>query len=312
MTWWARLNNDYAFHRKVILAGNEAVGAHARMLAYSAESSGRIDRAVALTIAPQAILDHLVRLVLLDVEGDHYAVHGFADMNPTRDVVEKLRAIRAENGRRGGRESGRARRSKKEAKSAFASSDNAHHFEHIEARQKQTEANGQANSEHDHDHDHDHDDDHDHDHDHDHENADEGESATPTAPPYVLRVQGQGRKPKKAPKYTPEKIALKNKIVEAFKAAVFAKKGIEAIAPNTADHVAAFRLAENFSVEEASAMFARALDQTHVAESNCTIRYIASKADSFRGKSRVNGAGRGGQEQPKDGPVYTSAIEGVT
>jgi hypothetical protein len=104
---WAKLSGDYPFHRKVLLVGNEGAGAHVRMIAWSAENltGGRVSRAAALAIAAQPLIDRLVEVGLLDVDGDGWAVHDYADHNPTGEDLAarraELKAKRAEYGRRG-------------------------------------------------------------------------------------------------------------------------------------------------------------------------------------------------------------------
>ncbi len=105
---WAKLCSTFAFHRKIIEAGNEAAGAFARMISFACGNltDGRISASVALTIAGRAdIIDRLVEVTLLDRAEDGYELHDFADYNPSGDEVrarsEVLREKRAEAGRRG-------------------------------------------------------------------------------------------------------------------------------------------------------------------------------------------------------------------
>jgi hypothetical protein len=100
------------------------------------------------------------------------------------------------------------------------------------------------------------------------------------------------RKAKRAPKHTPEQIAAKDRIVAAFVETVKAKKGIEPKLAHPGEHAAAFQLAKTYGAEEAASIVRRALEDPFVLGSNCTIRYVASKADSWRGTPAVKANGR--------------------
>jgi len=102
---WAKLSGGYAFHRKVLEVGNEGVGAHARMIAFAAEAltGGKISQAVALSIAPQGLIDRLVAVTLLDRDGSDYIVHDFGDYNPSGAELSQRRADLKEKRRQAGR-----------------------------------------------------------------------------------------------------------------------------------------------------------------------------------------------------------------
>lgn len=94
---WVRLDDQMAFHAKIVAAGNEAVGAWVRILALTCAqlSDGRVTQAVALTIAKQKVLEVLVKVRLLDRTEDGYVVHDFHDWNPpAADVKAKREAER--------------------------------------------------------------------------------------------------------------------------------------------------------------------------------------------------------------------------
>jgi len=107
---WFRLDDQGAFHEKVIEAGNEAYGAWCRAGQWSSGrgTEGRITRAMALTIAPLKIWLKLIaakgrsEMGLVEAAGDDFQMHDFLDWNPTVQEVDERRATRAEAGRQGG------------------------------------------------------------------------------------------------------------------------------------------------------------------------------------------------------------------
>jgi hypothetical protein len=111
------------------------------------------------------------------------------------------------------------------------------------------------------------------------------------APPAPLTLSGEPtmapvKVPKaraKVPKHTPEQIALKDRIVQAFIAGVKLAKGIEPKLAHAGEHAAAFALAKAYGADEVCGIVTRATADPFVLSSNCTLRYIASKADSWRG-----------------------------
>jgi hypothetical protein len=91
---WARIDDQMAFHPKMVKAGNEAVGAWARMIAYASAhlTDGFVPRDVALAIAgSKKLLDKMVTDRLLDADGDDYRVHNFLDWNPSGADVKAKR-----------------------------------------------------------------------------------------------------------------------------------------------------------------------------------------------------------------------------
>ena len=101
---WFKLDDQSAFHRKVLKAGNEAWGAFCRMGAQS--SLEGLDGFVPHETAMQIVgtKDILARLseanLVHGVEGG-YRLHDFLDYNPTAKEVAKLRKVRATAGRSG-------------------------------------------------------------------------------------------------------------------------------------------------------------------------------------------------------------------
>ena len=106
---WAKLDDGFWMHPKVVMAGNEAVGIFARCLSYCGAylTDGRVPEPVALSIAGgKRPLDNVVSVGLLDrlESGDLY-VRDYAHYNPLRDEIEAKREQRREAGRNGGRKS---------------------------------------------------------------------------------------------------------------------------------------------------------------------------------------------------------------
>lgn len=102
---WLNIDDQMAFHRKVVRAGNEAVGAWLRMLCWcSAQlTDGAVDRSVAMTIAKRKrVLDCLVDAGLLERRGGDFVIHDYLEWNPTASEVkadrEALSAKRAAAG----------------------------------------------------------------------------------------------------------------------------------------------------------------------------------------------------------------------
>lgn len=102
---WAKLDDRFWSHPKVLGAGNEAVGAFARCLSYCGAhlTDGRVPEGVAVFIAgsPRKV-DHIVQSGLLErlPSGDLY-VKDYAHYNPLRDQVEAEREKRQTRARKG-------------------------------------------------------------------------------------------------------------------------------------------------------------------------------------------------------------------
>jgi hypothetical protein len=295
---WSKLCGTFAFHHKVLEAGNEAAGAFVRMISYSSEAmtGGRISTVVALQIAPQAVLDRLVDARMLerpDANGPYF-VHDYGDYNPTGPDLEQrkaeLKAKRAEAGRRG-------------AERRWQTHGNG------SPDDGQGKGDGNLNGK-------------------DHGNlptdgktdgkqhgknmapfpfpSPSPESVTeeiaPTAP---LTLTGEpatneiSRKPKskRPPKHTSDQIAAKDALVEHFIRTVETKKGIDPKVDHAGDHAAAFALVLKFG-PEATAIVTRALEDPFILSSNCTLRYIASKPDSWRGTAPAKMAKASHMVQP--------------
>lgn len=103
---WAKLDDRFWMHPKIVHAGNESAGVFCRCLSYCGAylTDGRVPATVALSIAGgKRTLDAVVAAELLEQlpSGDFY-VRDYSHYNPLRDVVEAKREARKEAGRRGG------------------------------------------------------------------------------------------------------------------------------------------------------------------------------------------------------------------
>lgn len=108
---WVRYDDSIAFHHKVIEAGNEAVGAWVRMTAWSSAqlTDGRVPQRIALLIAgTEDVLADLLRVALLDADGDDYRIHDYHDHNPRAADVKEKRRQEAERKAAGRGQQGRA------------------------------------------------------------------------------------------------------------------------------------------------------------------------------------------------------------
>ena len=130
---WARLDDGFHSHSKVLAAGNAAVGLYVRALAYCAgyATDGFVAKAVAESFGVRKELEQLcavglwervaageIRTVcervdgigqaLPDVDvampGEGYFVADFLHFNPTKSESESLRERRRESGRAGGQQ----------------------------------------------------------------------------------------------------------------------------------------------------------------------------------------------------------------
>jgi hypothetical protein len=103
-----------------------------------------------------------------------------------------------------------------------------------------------------------------------------------------IAVEGSGsKKLRKAPRHTPDQIAAKDQILEAFSLAFEAAKGVKPTLDHAADHAAAFALAAKYGADEGSSIVRRALTDAWVLEHNPTLRHIASRPDAWRGTAPV-------------------------
>ena len=90
---WARLDDKMVFHRKVVAAGNEAVGAWVRALSWCSEqmSDGVIPWNVATMIASKKTFLKLISVGLCDLTDnpEAIAIHDYLAYNPSKADVER-------------------------------------------------------------------------------------------------------------------------------------------------------------------------------------------------------------------------------
>lgn len=118
---WARLDDDFPNHPKVVDLSDGAFRLHVTAICYAAKwnTRGEITPKAFRTIGGRAkYATELVAATVWDTtQPDGWAIHDFEVYNPPREPSSnaQLSRIRAEAGRRGGRASGETRRSKREA-----------------------------------------------------------------------------------------------------------------------------------------------------------------------------------------------------
>jgi hypothetical protein len=95
---WAKFDDAFWSHPKTIRAGNEAVGAFVRMVCYCAQylTDGAVSAATAREIARPKVIEKLLEVGMLEVDGDGYRVHGYLERNPSRLQVEAERAAKTQ------------------------------------------------------------------------------------------------------------------------------------------------------------------------------------------------------------------------
>ncbi len=144
---WMKVDDRMAFHRKVLAAKNEAVGAWVRAGSWSCGegTNGDIPRDTALTIAPQRVWDRLVLVELAHETESGWEIHDYLDYNPPSDKVDARRAARSEAGRLGGQKSGASRRDRRSnPPSKLEANDEAKPKQTLQQTGSKTEANSEA------------------------------------------------------------------------------------------------------------------------------------------------------------------------
>jgi hypothetical protein len=117
---WFRLDDQGAFHAKVLLAGNEAYGAWCRagQWASAQRTDGIVPEQVAKQIAPTRVWQKLIEAGLIEPRAastDPYVIHDFLEYNPSKSELDDRRSSRAIAGKVGGIRSGEVRRGKQDA-----------------------------------------------------------------------------------------------------------------------------------------------------------------------------------------------------
>ena len=112
----------------------------------------------------------------------------------------------------------------------------------------------------------------------------------------------------KSPKHSPEHIASKNKIVDCWIACFESKKGVKPVKIDLADHAAAFGLAKTYGDTEGCSIVRRSFEDPFVVEKNSSLKYIASKSETYRGTMARNGRAPV-QRQPEGGSIWSIGDE---
>lgn len=99
---YAQIDDQMTFNPKIIAAGNEAVGAWARMLSYCSahQTDGLVPGQVAQMVAGADVLARLVAVGLLDADGSDYRVHDYLDWNISKADWKRKQAQEQERKRR--------------------------------------------------------------------------------------------------------------------------------------------------------------------------------------------------------------------
>lgn len=115
---WARLEDTFPDHPKVMALSDAAFRQHVSAICYASRfnTDGEINHLALKAIrGSRSIATQLVRAGVWDETADGWSIHDFLDYNPSREEAAAKRVTRAEAGRRGGQRSGETRRSKTEA-----------------------------------------------------------------------------------------------------------------------------------------------------------------------------------------------------
>lgn len=110
---WVRVDDNAAFHGKILAAGNEAVGVWIRCLAWSNANltDGLVPRQLALVITNGSTepIDRLVESRLFEKHGDDFLIHDFAEYQMTAAEVKAKRADIRDKRSKAGKAGARAR-----------------------------------------------------------------------------------------------------------------------------------------------------------------------------------------------------------
>ncbi len=254
-------------------------------------TDGRIPAAIlrrfGATGGGETLVTKLVDLGVWEQDGDHYVDRHYLEHNATRAEVEERKAalseVRRAAGAKGGRRSGESRRQSNQASQKQVASKQTKQNEALSSPILSSPLRS---------------------------NPDQREEIAPSAP---LTLTGEPptrsvAKLKKAPKHTPEEIAAKTAVLDHFVERFEAVKGCKPKSLDAGDNAAAFRIAKVYGVYEANAIIDRAFEDPFVVEKNATIKFIASKADTYRGTAALSGARTRNpvQRQPIGGSAWTS------
>ena len=104
---WARLDDGFWMHPKVLMTGNTGAGIFARMLSYCGSylTDGLVPEPIALQIAgpDRKALQTLLDYELVDrLESGGYIIRDYLEYNRSKAQTEEERRRRSEAGRKGG------------------------------------------------------------------------------------------------------------------------------------------------------------------------------------------------------------------
>jgi hypothetical protein len=108
---WAKLDDGFWMHPKILVAGNVGAGIFARMLSYCGcyLTDGMVPAQIVRTIVgpDEEVLETLARYRLIDVmESGSVEILGYLEHNRSKAQIESDRETRRTNGRLGGRPRG--------------------------------------------------------------------------------------------------------------------------------------------------------------------------------------------------------------
>ncbi len=113
----------------------------------------------------------------------------------------------------------------------------------------------------------------------------------------TAETRGRRKSNARAAKHTAEQIAAKDWVIQTFIECFEAKKHVEPKAILAADHAMAFTLVQRLGADEACSVVRRAFEHDFVVRENATLRYIASRADTFRGTAPQKARDRHAQQR---------------
>jgi hypothetical protein len=316
---WTRLDDSLHAHPKVLELGGDLapLGLWALALSHCGayRTDGHVRRLAAVRLAGSAeqleqLATSLVRVGLWELHssGDGWQVHDFLDFNPSRadesERLEELSAKRSQAGQKGAAKrwgGARPADGKTDGKTAFAigKGDGKPHGNGDSKRSSHADKDAapwQSDSK--------------------GSRAEHGPDPTRPDLPAPLRVAGAAAPlslssppaggasagKRAGAKHTSEQIAEKTRVVDAFIACCEATKGIRPKVRHEGEHKAAFELAKTYGAEEACAIVRGAFEREFVVNENTSLRYIASKADTFRGARVAKAGAMTRQIAPASGP----------
>jgi hypothetical protein len=261
---WVKIDDRAPEHRKLLAAGPMAAWLWVCGLAYANRQPARdgfVPEAALPMLYPfggtlRKLAERLVEAGLWERVPHGFAIHDYHDFQPTKVDAEQVSARKAAAGRAGGLRSGQARRSKTEAQPQAGAKHGASPVASLLPKP---------------------------DPDPDPVPGTETRELAPAAHP--LTLTSAPARARRRPAHTAEQVAAKDQIVDAFSEAFAAAKGVKPSLDHEADQAAAFALAAKYGPDEGTAIVREALADPWVLRNNPTLRYIASKPDTWRGTS---------------------------